>query len=434
VNPAFRHCLPVAFGAVLLALGATGCDRKHAAATTATTSGPLTQRAYVWQREWTRQVSQSVSSHAGSFEELAVLAAQVEWHASEQSPALVRPVIDWMALKGSGTSVGLVVRVHRAGDGSQVAKTVADILHERLAEALAAGVPVSEFQIDYDCPQKALAGYLRWLTEVRDSMRDTHIPLRITSLPSWLGEPEFAALADVSDGYILQVHSFDLTAIGRTPTVCDAEAALGWVGKAARLGRPFYVALPTYRCLAGYAPDGHSLGMAADAGAPAWAKGTRVLELTSDAGAIATLVAGWIKERPASMRGLYWYRLPIEGEARNWRWTTLAVVMSGRVPERKWEVHAGTGNPADFTLWNTGEDDEVLPRSIRITWPGPERIAAADAVGGWTSEVKPDSIEFNCSRDGSQTRLPPGSSTPLGWIRYHETPAADVPFAYDVVR
>jgi len=394
----------------------------------------MIQRAYVWQREWSRPVSQSVAFHAGAFEEVALLAAQVEWHAANQPPAIMKPVIDWATLKGTGKSVGLVVRVHRVGDGGQVSDTVTRILQERLAEAQSAGVSVSEFQIDYDCPQKSLDAYLRWFTKVRDSMRSTHIPLRITSLPSWLGEPKFAALADLSDGYILQVHSFDLTTLGRAPTVCDPEQARAWVAQAAKLGRPFFVALPTYRCLAGYAPDGQSLGMAADAGDPAWPPGTRVLELTSDADAISTLVAAWTKQRPATMQGLYWYRLPIEGEARNWRWSTLAAVMTGRTLNGKWEVRASSGNPVDFTLWNAGEKDEPLPREVRITWPGPERIAASDALGGWSSNPAPDRISYQYPPGGPPRRIPPGGSLSLGWIRFHETPDSDIPFSYDIVR
>src|SRR4029079_10364977 len=134
-------------------------------------------------------------------------------------------------------------------------------------------VTVAEFQIDYDCPQKKLDGYLRWLTKVREGLRGTGIPLPITTLPSWLDEPLFANLADATDAYVLQVHSFDLTTLGKSPTVCDPVSARRWVERAARLGKPFFVALPTYRCIAGYAADGRCLGMVADAGAPPWPPG-----------------------------------------------------------------------------------------------------------------------------------------------------------------
>lgn len=433
--PSLRQMLALCLGASFF-LCLTACTRsgKPTAPVPATTSGTLVQRAYVWQRDWSRQVSQAVAGHAADFDSLALLAAQMEWRDRSNPPAIIRPAIDWTTLSATGKSIGLVVRVHRAGEPDAVADTVTRLFKDRLAEAAAANVSISELQIDYDCPQKSLDAYLGWFTKVREALRPTRIPLRFTVLPTWLGEPKFAALADASDGYILQVHSFDVTTLGKTPTVCDPAAASAWVGRAAKLGRPFWVALPTYRCLAGYAPDGRSLGMAADAGSPSWPPGTTVLELNSDADALAGLVAALTAKRPAAMQGLYWYRLPIAGESHNWRWPTLAAVMAGRAPLSRWEVRATAGNPTDFALCNTGEKDELLPRSIRITWPGPERIAAADSLGGWSCQFEPDWILYQYSRNGSPGRVPPGTSIPLGWIRFRETPATTIPFSHDIVR
>lgn len=397
------------------------------------TSGPLLQRAYVWQRTWSPQVSESVREHAGAFESLALLAGQLEWTEPLRRTD-VRPAIDWTALRSTGKSVGLVLRVHHAGETGAVSKAVTQVLRDRLAEAQAVGVPVSEFQIDYDCPQKSLDAYLAWFVKVREGLLPTKIPLRVTALPTWLGEPAFAALADASDGYILQVHSFDMTRLGKTPTVCDPATASDWVLKAARLGKPFEVALPTYRCLAGYAPDGRYLGMAADAGTPSWPPGTKILEMDSDPEGIAALVADWTRQRPANLRGLYWYRLPVEGELRNWSWTTLAAVMAGRAPLSHLEVRASAGNPIDFTLRNSGEKDEPLPSLVKATWTGPERAVAADALSGWTCQSGVDMIEFQSPNNRIGSRLPPGHSLPLGWIRYHETPAAPVVFSFEMVR
>lgn len=417
-------------------LGLPACNRsgKLAAPVPVTISGPLVQRAYVWQRDWSRQVSQAVAGHATAFDSLALLAAQMEWRDPSKPPTIIRPAIDWTTLHATGKSIGLVVRVHRAGEPDTVAEAVTKLLNDRLAEAAAANVSISEMQIDYDCPQKSLDAYLRWFTKVRETLRPTRIPLRLTALPTWLGEPTFAALADASDGYILQVHSFDVTKLGKTPTVCDPAAANTWIGRAAKLGRPFWVALPTYRCLAGYAPDGSSLGMAADAGSPTWPPGTTVIELTSDADALSSLVASWTANRPATMQGLYWYRLPIVGESRNWHWSTLAAVMAGRTPLSRWEIRATADNPTDFTLCNTGEKDEPRPRIIRITWPGPERIAAADSLGGWRCQFEPDRIIYQYPQNGSPGRVYPGASIPLGWIRFRETPSTVIPFSHEIVR
>ena len=407
------------------------CPKTPVATESATFSGPLIQRAYVWQREWTPQVSRAISDRASAFDGLALLAGQVEWRAA---PVLIRPALDWSTLRSTAKPVGLVVRVQRPGKTADTAETVARLFQERLDEANAAGVAVSEFQIDYDCPQKALDAYRAWLTTVRQRFAPTGIPLRITSLPSWLDEPAFTALADVVDSYVLQVHSFDLTRAGKSPTVCDVEEASSWIAKAARLGRPFFVALPTYRCVAGYAPDGRLLGMAADGSSPAWPPGTNVLELHSDAEAIAGLVASLSQRRPVALRGLYWYRLPIEGESHNWRWLTLSAVMSGRVPASRWEVVVTGGNPADFSLKNAGEKDEPPPRRIRITWSGSNRVAVADALGNWRCESTSSQVDFHGIPREVPQRIAPGNSVPLGWIRYRGIPVSDNSYSYEIVR
>ena len=66
-----------------------------------------------------------------------------------------------------------------------------------------------------------------------------------------LGEPDFKTLINSCDGYILQVHSFDRPAPGQRPVVCDPVKTRAWVQQASALGRPFAVALPTYRTTAG---------------------------------------------------------------------------------------------------------------------------------------------------------------------------------------
>ena len=74
---------------------------------------------------------------------------------------------------------------------------------------------------------------------------------------------------------------------------------------------PFGVALPTYRCAAGYGPDGKLLSVAMDSVQPVWPPGTRVLEFGANADEIATLVNGWQKTRLPQLHELIWYRLPI---------------------------------------------------------------------------------------------------------------------------
>jgi hypothetical protein len=96
----------------------------------------------------------------------------------------------------------------------------------------------------------------------------------ITTLPSWLDEPDFLELISQSEAYVLQVHSIPtVNEIGRT-VLCDSGLARNWVAKASKLAHPFIVSLPTYRCVAGYDQQGNLLGVSMDSVQPAWPRGT----------------------------------------------------------------------------------------------------------------------------------------------------------------
>src|SRR5207248_6431078 len=172
------------------------------------------------------------------------------------------------------------------------------------------------------------------------SLRPVIHPVRfvVTTLPAWLDDPEFVPLVREADGYVLQVHSAPISHASGSVSLCDPVSARKWVAKAARLGLPISVALPTYRCTAGYNPAGKLLGAAMDSVQPSWPPGTRVLEFETNADDVATLVHEWQHLRPPQLQGLIWYRLPVATDARNWVWATLSAVMSGRKPLHRLEV------------------------------------------------------------------------------------------------
>ena len=67
--------------------------------------------------------------------------------------------------------------------------------------------------------------------------------------------PNSPALVREVDGYVLQVHSVPLARRARRDALRSASVRAAGCAKAARLRRPFSVALPTYRCTAGYDHD-----------------------------------------------------------------------------------------------------------------------------------------------------------------------------------
>jgi hypothetical protein len=388
-----------------------GC---HQAAPNA--SGPMTQRGYLWQRAWTPAVVDALTEAGKRLDGVVILGAEIVWTGS--TPQTIRATIDWEPLKNLKKPVTIALRVAPfpgpfAADDTP-ARHLTETAKSLLAQAKANGIELTEFQLDFDCAQKKLAGYREWLHTLQPFIR----PVRfvITTLPAWLDEPEFAALAHDVDGYVLQVHSVPTLAESGREILCDTGLARKWVLKAAKLKLPFSVALPTYRCLAGYDPTGNLLGVAMDSVDPAWPRGTRVLEFRTDADAVALLVEEWQAARPSELRELLWYRVPVATDVRNWRWATLSAVMAGRTPTRKLEILQEGNNPVDLSISNAGEADEQHDIVVTITWSGAS-LVAWDALPGWTIRAERERAIFT-PVTGLRSALPPGGRRSIGWLRY----------------
>ena len=358
---------------------------------------------------------------------IVILGAEINFAGSK--PQIAKASIDWEVLKRQNDHCSVALRVapfagpFRAHDAH--AETIANVTKELLAEASIHQVRIEEFQFDFDCPASSLRDYRVWLSILREVVHPTRFV--ITALPAWLSESEFRPLAREADGYVLQVHSVPILN-GRSATLCDPQFAKRWVIRAARLGLPFSVSLPTYRCSAGYGSDGKLLSVAMDSVQPAWPPGTRVLEFGASADEIAALVETWKKSRPVELRELLWYRIPIATDSRNWRWPTLSAVMAGRTPEHKLNVLQEGDNPIDLSIFNAGEADEQLNAAITVTWNGAE-LMAADALSGWNVRSELNRAFFTVAA-AQGVRLPPGGTRKIGWLRFNQTPNLETKFEF----
>jgi hypothetical protein len=347
---------------------------------------------------------------------VVVLGAEVGWNDGLARAA--RANIDWAVLRGR--KVALAVRVgayggpFKADDGAFQA--IAGETNRLLDEARANGVAPGEFQLDFDCAQSKLAGYSVWVRALRQLVRP--LPLVITALPAWLDEEAFPALAREVDGYVLQVHSVPTLAESGRAALCDTALARKWVGKASALGMPFSVSLPAYWCVAGYDGTGKLLGVAMDSVQPAWPPGTSALEFSANADDIARLVAEWKRQRPAGMKELLWYRVPVATDRRNWRWPTLEAVMAGRKPAHRLDALLSQGeNPVDVSIVNRGEAEERGACAVTLNWEG-SQATAWDALPGWTVTVQKERAVFATAAGDAGLRLSPGDRRSIGWIRY----------------
>ena len=276
----------------IAAIAFAGCNRAEQPI-----SGPLKQRGYLWQREWTPAVVDALGEADRRMDGVVILGAEI--NLAGNKPEIARATIDWDAVKRGSQHRALALRVapfagpFRSDDAP--AQAILDLEKQLLGDARAHDVNLEEFQFDFDCAQKNLGTYRTWLLALKPIVHPTRFV--ITVLPAWLNDSEFRKLVREVDGYVLQVHSVPISA-GTNAKLTDARLAREWVRKAARFGMSFGVALPTYRCAAGYGLDGKLLSVAMDSVQPAWPPGTRVLEFGADADGIAALVNDWQKARP----------------------------------------------------------------------------------------------------------------------------------------
>src|ERR1700676_1652685 len=162
-----------------LCLVLTGCDRA-----TPTSKEPLRQRGYIWQRDWTSAVAESVAEAERRLDGVVLLGAEVD----AKAPGTIKGSIDWEKLKDAKKPLAVALRVAPfsgpfAADDATI-KEITRVAKSLLKDAKAHGVILAEFQLDFDCAQKSLAGYRRWVRTLRSLIQ----PVRfvITALPAWL--------------------------------------------------------------------------------------------------------------------------------------------------------------------------------------------------------------------------------------------------------
>ena len=266
----------------------------------------LSHEAYVWQRAWTGAVRTSVAAAPDELSGLRVLALEVETfptasssvagHGLGDAPRVVWPEVDTAALVHSGRPVTAVVRI----DGSRPLPTLSLApLWNRLAGWRERGVDLVGVEFDHDCATAALSDYADWL---RTNEPPLGLRLSITALPTWARSPALAEVAAAVDELVVQVHAI------RSPSLFAPDQAWAWLTSFANAvdNRPLRVALPTY--------SARVSGVA----------------LTADPHEVAAFVRQLRREPVANVRGVVWFRLPIEGDGLTWSAATLRAVIADR--------------------------------------------------------------------------------------------------------
>jgi hypothetical protein len=224
----------------------------------------------------------------------------------------------------------------------------------------------------------------------------SQIRVTITGLPSWLRHQRaFRSLSQKADGIVLQVHSLRVPAKpGERIDLVDSEEAVRAVEEAAKAGRPFRVALPTY------------------------AYGAHGADMAADPEAMAGLVRRWTADRPFELAGVLWFRLPVASDTRNWPRATLTAVMAGRAPRREIRTALRRPSPAlvEIDLLNTGEAEVPLPSPVRLRWES-DTLIAADGLTGYRL-LQPGPREARLVGPRSIRPLQPGERRTIAWLRF----------------
>lgn len=398
------------------------------------TGGPLSHDLYVWQRAWDGNVTEAFLQSREFADAHVILGAEVSWIGGVPEAAFVP--LDEAASTSGQEPVGLALRINRfEGDAEHYANQaprLASITGRLMESARAAGLRVREIHVDYDAPESKLLSYAGWLEAIRQAAPGAR--LTITTLPCWLDADGFPRLLAAVDEHVLQVHSLAApSAANVEAALCDPRKARRWVERAGSFRTPFRVSLPTYGYRLARDPDGDLLGVEAEGPPLSWGALTGIVEVRSDPTVMSALVSEWTASRPEPMRGLLWYRLPVEGDRLNWSLRTLCRVVRGGAPRSRFEVDLSESRHglAEVAWRNTGEVDGTPPTSARVSWPA-GTLVAADGVSGYEASVcgggTRRSILFRRPSEYVPIPLPPGAVRRIGWVRFD----GDLPTGADV--
>jgi hypothetical protein len=373
----------------------------------------LSQAAYVWRQGWDSAAAASLAAGDLPAEvgELIVLVGEC---GLGHPPRPVHP--PWTQLAATGRTVSLAVRIGTGSalngpQGLNLQEGYA-LLRQGLASARAAGLPVAQVQVDFDCPVRLLSAYAEQLRQFKQL--EPGLKVTITALPSWLSAAGCAELFTAVDGFTLQVHATQRPNAKEPARLVVAADALRWIAQAADYRRPFRVALPTYAYVACYARSGTLLGVRAETRElPSGTAFTQLLPAENQE--VAAVLAAMRAGRYPWVRGVDWFRLPFPGDRQNWTRAGFAQVLRGESLAARCRVELRTqGALTDLEVYNPTEQPLALP-VVQVHWAGAGWVGA-DAAAGWeASPVTGDLQRF--AVDPRAGFLAPGERRVLGWLR-----------------
>lgn len=379
--------------ACLLTLG--GCQRRPAP----------THEAYIWQRVWRPALGEALLQSADLSQRWRVLAGQVGPDGRLQTVA-----VDAAMLKAAPRPLMMVLRFDGQFpvlDDPSLAPKIIGQISALLQRWQAQGLEPTGIEIDHDCGTAKLAGYARFLAQLRQAL-DSRMTLSITALPAWLTSHQLDSLLAQADESVLQVHAVKQPRAG----LFDAGQAQRWaMDFGRRTSRPFRVALPAYGTRVSF--DAYGNLAAVDSEAPALARHDDAQELSVSPRAVAGLLRTLQNDPPPHWQGWVWFRLPTTDDQRAWGLATWRAVVQQQAlappPATRLRPAADPGL-VDVLLDNPSALDAELP----ISWPLPPGCSMADGVNSYQLKYTSSGPQLQRPRPGL---LRPRSQLEIGWMR-----------------
>jgi hypothetical protein len=351
--------------------------------------------AYIWQRQWSAELAQSIQAQTPLFEHYRVVGAQHEAGAN-----WVEPKVNLAALKAAGKPLVLVLRLPGSAPVLTAAALAQRIVPLR-ARWLAAGVTVARVELDFDCAESQLGAYRSQLLALR-ALLPKELAIDITALPAWLKDPMLPSLLAATDRVTLQVHSVLAPKRG----LFDSRLAESWVRQFSALSsKPFSVALPAYGAKLLLDSAGKVIGVEHEAEL-GMARASE-LELQTAPESVRALIDSFAARPAANLAGFVWFRLPLPSDERAWAPVTLAAVIKRQVLRAQirplFAPNAAGG--FDVQLQNTGNVNASLPLRLAVN-----ARCLGDGVGGYRFAKAVFSAKVALT-------VKPGVSRTIGWLR-----------------
>ncbi|MDQ8206618.1 DUF3142 domain-containing protein [Coraliomargarita sp. SDUM461003] len=385
----------------------------------------MSQAAYLWQRAWTPAVSTAVAEQTTALDGLTVLCAEIKLSDSAQ-PTRVEIVPDWARLQARGLPITLAIRAAVYSGSFQqdqaMTRCLLDTVANSLRRARAAGIEPAAVEIDFDCATRQLEGYAHWLHLIRAQLDGP--ALSITTLPTWMERSAaFAQLLVPVDHFVLQVHSVQRAdRIDSDASLCDPQLAQRWVQQAGQFVKPYHVALPTYAYRLGYAASGELVEVAGENASPVKNPAWSYRVLRAEPEAMAGLVRQLQHARPATCRGVIWYRLPIGQESYNWDPGTWQAVMLGSVASASWQAQARVqaDGLVEIELLQASEVAAEPPRAVQLSWRSGEALAWDGQRHYNVRALSEQALLWQWPTRMEAPLLAQGTRWTIGWLRIQD--------------